>query len=55
MSSIGTVNLNNVMKDANKLLKWVEKKMTPSRLYLACKFLAIYFEEEQGMRLSKNR
>ena len=52
MSSIGTVNLNNVMKDANKLLKWGEKKMSPSRLYLACKFLVVYFEKEQGMKLS---
>ena len=53
MSSIGKVNLNNVMKDANRVLKWGEKKMTPSRLYLASKFLVIFFEEERGMRLSE--
>ena len=41
------------MEDANKMIKWGETEMTPSQLYLACKFLVIYFEEEQGMKLSK--
>jgi hypothetical protein len=46
-------DLDNIFKDSNKLMKWAEKNMTSSRLYLACKFLVVYFEEEQGMRLSK--
>jgi hypothetical protein len=46
-------DLDNVFKDSNKLMEWAEKKMTPSRLYLACKFLVVYFEEEKGMKLSK--
>ena len=41
------------MKDANKLIKWGETKMTLYQLYLACNFLELYFEEEQGMKLSK--
>jgi hypothetical protein len=46
-------NPDHVMKDANRLMKWGQNNMTPSRLYFACKFLVIYFEESEGMRLSK--
>ncbi|EMR73881.1 hypothetical protein MCGE09_00456 [Thaumarchaeota archaeon SCGC AB-539-E09] len=53
MSSKGTINRESVMKDANKLKKWGETKMTLYQLYLACNFLVLYFEEEQGMKLSK--
>ena len=53
MSSKGTVNRESVMKDANKLIKWGETKMTLYQIYLACNFLVLYFEEEKGMKLSK--
>ena len=47
-------DLDNVFKDSNKLMEWAEKKMTPSRLYLACKFLVVYFEEEKSMKKNSN-